>query len=91
MAAWGDPFRYWPVPTWRMWRVEVWWFLPGGKGPGGRYWMRDAYYYMVTLSELPSLYKRVFETGGLYQHRRLVLSSWTWAYDEPQWAEEDHM
>ncbi len=46
---------------------------------------------MVTLSELPSVYKRVFDPGGLYQHRRLELSSWTWGYDEPQWAEEDHM
>ena len=96
ILTWGEPYRYLPVPTWRMWRMDVWRYMAEGKGIWtGRSWEsgwhRWERCYMVSLSDLQAIYQRLFHSGGLYEHLRLELSSWTWSYGDPDWEEEDHL
>ena len=96
ILTWGEPYSYLPVPTWRMWRMDVWRNMAQGKGIWtGRSWEsgwhRWERCYMVSLSDLQAIYQRLFHSGGLYEHLRLELSSWTWSYDDPEWEEEDHL
>lgn len=32
VARYGEPFQYWPLACWRMWKVEVWWYFDGKAG-----------------------------------------------------------
>ena len=88
ILTWGEPFRYLPVPTWRMWRMDVWRNMAGIVS---RTWHRWERCYMVSMSHLQAIYQRLFHTVGLYEHLRLELSSWTWSYDDPEWEEENHI
>ena len=83
IETWGEPYAYFPLPTWRLWRVDVWWLAKGS-------WERQEQFHFVALSELQRVYWQMLHLPGLYQFRRLELSSWTWDYEDGEWAEEDH-
>ena len=91
ILTWGEPYSYLPVPTWRMWRMDVWRNMAQGKGVWTGWswesgWHRWERCYMVSLSDLQAICSLY---GGLYGHLRLELSSWTWSYGDPKWEEEE--
>ena len=94
VLTWGEPYRYLPVPTWRVWRMDVWRNMAQGKGlwTGRSYesgWHRWERCYLESLSDRQAIYQRLSHSGGLYEHLRLELSSWTWSYGDPKWKEEE--
>ena len=90
IRLWDWPSSLWPLPTWRRWRVEVWWcFDEYSRVDCG--WKIQETFWFSRLPDLRELLPRVFTTAGLYAHRRLELSSWTWDYDSPWWQEEHHV
>ena len=79
------------IPTWRCWQVEDWLAYARNRIPERRWVLRQTH-RIGALAHLPTLHERLPSTGGLYLHRRLSLSSWVWACDEPLgWEEEDHV
>ena len=87
----GEPIGYWPMPRWRKWKVEVWWFFDETSRVSGEGCIIQYIYWMDSLAELSAIHRTMFTTGGLYSRLRLELSTWTWDDNEPVWQEEVHV
>ena len=91
----GEPCEVWPIPKWRIWRVQEWWYVLATRG----LWEITAWHLAEThwirnLHDLEPLITNTRNFGGLFQFRRFYLSSYVWEYDlweTPQWLEEDHI
>ena len=91
----GEPCEVWPIPMWRIWRVQEWWYVLATRG----LWEITAWHLAEThwirnLHDLEPLITYTQNIGGLFQLRRFYLSSYVWEYDlweTPQWLEEDHI
>ena len=90
IRLWDWPSSLWPLPTWRRWRVEVWWCFDEYSRVDRRWKIQETFWFS-RLPDLRELLPRVFTTAGLYTHRRFELSLWTWDYDDPWWQEQDHV
>ena len=89
VERYGEPFRYWPSPSWRMWKVEVWWYFDG-LHRYDRGWICERTYWMNSLAQLSDIHRNMYRTAGMYNHFQLTLSSWIWDYTYQVWQEEDH-
>ena len=90
VERYGEPFQYWPLPSWRMWKVEVWWYFDG-YSRHDRGWICERTYWMNSLAQLSDRQRNMYRTAGLYKHLQLTLSSWIWDYTDQVWQEEDHV
>ena len=87
VARYGRPVSVLPLPTWRLWRVDVWWRYPNGSR-AGRGWELAEVHWISELHLLHQTYENSYLTAGLYENLRMELSSWTWQYHDRQWMEE---
>ena len=92
----GEPYVYWPVPTWRKWKVDVWWYFAESRTGRiieafGHGWTHMETYWMSSLVEMSGVHRRMFRSGGMYNHLQMTVSSWVWDYEVGEWEEEDHV
>ena len=90
VERYGKPFVYWPVPQWRKWKVDVWWYFDEDSDVSEEGWICEQTCWMNTLAELSYTHKNMYTTGGLYNRLHLKIIPWTWDYDGTFWKEEDH-
>ena len=90
IVLWGWPSDLWPLPTWRRWCVDVWWYFDDSSR-FDRGWHKEETFWSSRFPDLREILSRVFTTAGFYAHRRLEVSSWTWDYESPWWQEEQHV
>ena len=90
ISLYGSPSMVLPLPTWRSWRVDVWWCFPEST-PVLKGWILGERRWMKELCFLPTVYESLYLPGGVYKNLRLELSSWTWDYDSQCWEEEDRV
>ena len=90
IVLWGWPSSLWPLPTWRRWRMDVWWYFDEYSRVDRGWHIQDTFWFS-RFPDSRELWSRVFTTAGLYTHRRFELSSWTWDYQDPWWQEQDHV
>ena len=96
VEKYGEPWKYYPIPTWRLWKLDVWWYfaspmsyrIAAAYNPG---WSIQETYWMSEMHELIEIYKRMYKTVGLYTHVQLMLSISTWDYLIQTWADHDHV
>ena len=88
IRLWDWPSSLWPLPTWRRWRVDVWWYFDE-YSRFDRGWHKEETFWFSRFPDLREILSRDSTTAGLYTHRRFELSLWTWDYEDPWWQEQN--
>ena len=84
----GAPWLVMPLPTWRVWRVQEWWYVVRGRSWPKTEWILVETHWLRNLIEMAQLETSV---GGLFTFCRFDVRSYTWDYEWWWWVEEDHI
>ena len=83
----GAPCVVMPLPTWRVWRVQEWWYVEQCRGWQNTECFLSEAHWIRNLKELAPLEKKL---EGQFTFRRFFLLSHMWDYDCRWWVEENH-
>jgi len=89
-ARLGRPAYLWPMPVWRSFKVEVWWFFDAHRTLGTG-WHFCSEQWVTRLSEVQRVWDETHQAAGLYTHVQLTVTMWTFDLMDREWAEEDHV
>ena len=83
----GKPGVVMPLPTWRVWRVQEWWYVAQCRIWPSSEWFLSETHWLRNLNEFAELDTKV---GGLLVFRRFYLRSYIWDYEDRWLVEEVH-
>ena len=87
---WGPPYMYYPLPSWRQWRLQVWWYVVN-RSSRRLGWIMAHEDWIRSLHDMQNAMTRAPTTGGLYSHIVVQIDPWTWDYEDRVWVPEDHI
>jgi hypothetical protein len=89
-ARYGRPVELLPYPSWRQFKVAVWFYFDGHH-INGTAWLKHHVQWVTSLSEVGRVWCETTRTGGLYKHVQLVVTMWMFDMIDQVWEEEDHI
>lgn len=91
-AQWGEPDLYFPVPLWRFWRCDVYWYCTAETGrlvevPVVDMWhLRESHWARKMPDDFLQVWQDMWHTAGVYKHQSMYWSYWEYNSLERVWA-----
>ena len=85
----GTPSVVMPLPMWKVWRVQEWWYVETWRVENNIEWILSETHWINHLADLAPLEKK--PSGKPFTFRRFYLRSFVWDYECRWWVEEDQI